>query len=139
MISNTHSMRRPGRRPDERATLGLTTLAAAVDELAAQDLNRLPDAVGAERVLELQRLLGRLEGHWLQELATADVRGAAGAELGEQAASTASWLRGRLRMGAGAAAQRCSHRPGPVPRSADGHRPSGVQRRDLGGACPGPG
>src|SRR5918992_6093146 len=104
MISNTHSMRQPGRRPDERATLGLTTLAAAVDELAAQDLNRLPDAVVAERVLELQRLLGRLEGHWLQELATADARGAAGAELGEQAASTASWLRGRLRMGAGAAA-----------------------------------
>jgi Domain of unknown function (DUF222) len=45
----------------------------------------------------------RLEGHWLAELATVDGRGAAGAEDGVQAGSTASWLRRRLRMGAGAA------------------------------------
>jgi hypothetical protein len=88
-----------GRAPD-----ALAALAAAVEELAAQDLNRLPDAVLAEQVLELRRLLDRQEGHWLRQLATVDGRGAAGAEAGAEAGSTASWLRRRLRLGAGAAA-----------------------------------
>jgi hypothetical protein len=83
---------------------GLAALAAEVQALAAQDLDSLPDAARAERVLELRRLPDRLEGHWLQELAAVDARGAAGAEAGVQAASTAGWLRGRLRLGAGAAA-----------------------------------
>jgi hypothetical protein len=83
---------------------GLAALAAAVDRLAAQDLAGLPDAVRAGRVLELRRLLDRLEGHWLRELAAVDARGAAGAEQGTQVASTAAWLRGRLRLGAGVAA-----------------------------------
>src|SRR5918999_988766 len=104
MDSNTYSMRPPGRRSGEPAPPGLSTLAAAIDELAAQDLNRLPDAVVAERVLELRRLLDRLEGHWLNELAAVDGRGAAGAEEGQQPGSTAGWLRNRLRMGAGTAA-----------------------------------
>jgi Domain of unknown function (DUF222)/HNH endonuclease len=78
-------------------------LSAAVDELAAQDLDGLPDTVRAERVLQLRRLLDRLEGQWLRELAAVDARGAAGAEQGTQAPSTASWLRHRLRMGTGAA------------------------------------
>jgi Domain of unknown function (DUF222) len=85
---------------------GLTALAAAVDTLAAQNLDGLDgltDAVRAERVLVLRRLLDRLEGHWLQELAAVDARGAAGADQGLQAPSTAGWLRGRLRMGAAAA------------------------------------
>jgi hypothetical protein len=82
---------------------GLGALAAAVDELAAQDLEGLSDAVRAERVMVLRRLVDRLEGHWLSELATVDARGAAGADQGVQAPSTASWLRGRLHMGAGAA------------------------------------
>jgi hypothetical protein len=60
---------------------GLEDLAAVVDRLAAQDLD-LPDAVRAERVLELRRLLDRLEGHWLQELAGLDARGAVGGEAG---------------------------------------------------------
>src|SRR5829696_2501164 len=62
----------------------LAGLAAVVDELADQDLDRL-------------------EGQWLKELAGVDACGAAGADRGEQAPSTASWLRRRLRMGAGAA------------------------------------
>src|SRR5918999_2702248 len=103
MDSNTYSMRPPGRRSGEPAPPGLSTLAAAIDELAAQDLNRLPDAVVAERVLELRRLLDRLEGHWLNELAAGDGRGAAGAEQGQPAASPASWLRRRLRLGPAAA------------------------------------
>jgi hypothetical protein len=70
-----------------------------VEELAAEDLSRLPDGVAAARVLALRRLLDRLEGHWLRELAAVDGRGAAGADLGVQAASTAGWLRGRLRAG----------------------------------------
>jgi hypothetical protein len=118
MDSNTYSARHPGRHaargpagpsagqaagesagpPD-----GLAALTAVVDQLAAQDLNGLPDPVRAERVLGLRRLLDRLEGRWLGELAAVDARGAAGADQGLQAASTAGWLRARLRMGAGAA------------------------------------
>jgi hypothetical protein len=81
----------------------LAALAAAVDRLAAQDLDGLPDAVRAERVLGLRRLVDRLEGHWLKELAAVDAGGAAGAEADVQVGSTAGWLRARLRMGAGAA------------------------------------
>ena len=94
MDSNTHST-----GPSE----GLAALAATLEGLAAQDLTGLTDAARAERVLRLRRLLDRLEGHWLAELATLDACGAAGAEQGVQAGSTASWLRTRLRMGAGAA------------------------------------
>jgi hypothetical protein len=82
---------------------GLTALAAVVEDLAAQDLDGLSDAARAERVLGLRRLVDRLEGHWLNELANLDARGAAGAEHGVQVGSTAGWLRARLRMGAGAA------------------------------------
>jgi len=84
-------------------TEDLATLAAAVDGLAARDLDSLPDAVRAQRVLVLRRLLDRLEGLWLQELAGVDACGAAGADQGTQAPSTASWQRGRLRLGASAA------------------------------------
>src|SRR5215218_6674968 len=94
MDSNTHST-----GPSE----GLAALAATLEGLAAQDLTGLPDAVRAERVLRLRRLLDRLEGHWLAELAGVDARGAAGAEDDVQAGSTASWLHTRLRMGGGAA------------------------------------
>jgi hypothetical protein len=98
MDSNTHST-----GPADGLAAGLAALAAAVDDLAAQDLDGLADAVRAERVLGLRGLLDRLEGQWLKELAAVDGRGAAGAEQGVQAASTASWLRARLRMGPGAA------------------------------------
>jgi Domain of unknown function (DUF222)/HNH endonuclease len=94
MYSNTHSTGGPDR---------LASLAAAVDELAAQDLNRLTDAALAEQVLGMRRLLDRLEGHWLNELAAVDARGAAGAEAGQQTGSTAGWLRNRLRLGSSAA------------------------------------
>ena len=56
-------------------------------------------------MLVLRRLLDRLEGQWLRELAGVDGRGAAGAEADTQALSTTSWLRNQLRMGAGAARQ----------------------------------
>jgi Domain of unknown function (DUF222) len=91
MDSNTCSTGRP---------VGLTALATAVEELAAQDPDGLADAALAEQVLELRRLLDRLEGQWLRTLAVADGRGAAGADQGIQAPSTAGWLRARLRLGA---------------------------------------
>jgi hypothetical protein len=94
MDSNTHST--------EVATL--TALVAAIDGLAAQDLNRLTDAVLAEQVVVLPGLVDRLEGQWLQQLAVVDGRGAAGADQGQEVGSTAAWLRARLRLGAGAAA-----------------------------------
>ena len=99
MDSNTHSICHPAGSPD-----GLASLTAAVQELAAQELDLLPDAVLAEQVLGLRRLVGRLEGHWLQQLAAVESRGAAGAELGQQVGSTAGWLRTRLRLGASTAA-----------------------------------
>jgi hypothetical protein len=82
----------------------LAALATAVDGLAAQDLAGRSDAARAEGVLVLRRLLDRLEGIWLGEVAAVDARGAAGAEQGLRAVSTAGWLRSRLRMGATAAA-----------------------------------
>jgi Domain of unknown function (DUF222)/HNH endonuclease len=94
MDSNTHSTAVPA---------GLTRLADAVDELDTQPLDGLADSVLADRVKYLRWLAERLEGRWLGELAVVDSRGAAGAEDGIQAPSTASWLRTRCRMGAGAA------------------------------------
>ena len=81
----------------------LAGLAAVVDELAAHDLDRLSDMARAARVLGLRRLLDRLEGQWLKELAGVDARGAAGADQAQPVPSTAGWLRNRLRMGTGAA------------------------------------
>jgi hypothetical protein len=87
MESNTHSD-------------GLAALAAVVDQLAAQDRDGLADHVRAQRVLVLRRLLDRLEGHWLAELAEVDARGAAGADQDVRFGSTAGWLRTRLHAGA---------------------------------------
>jgi hypothetical protein len=95
MDSNMHSSGQPK---------GLDRLNAAVGELAGRDLNDLPDAALAEQVLQLHTLLERLHGHWLQGVAALDARGAAGAEHGLRAASTAGWLRSRLRLGATTAA-----------------------------------
>ena len=100
MDSNTHSTQPPSPAPDD-----LAALTVVLDRLAAQDLDRFPDAVLAERVLQLRRLLDRLDGHWLKELAAVDGRGAAGAEADQQIGSTAAWLRNRLRLGDGAASR----------------------------------
>ena len=86
MESNVHST---------RTAATLTALAAVVDELVDQDLDGLADGALAERVMALRGLMDRLEGHWLGALADLDARGAAGAEHGVQAGSTASWLRAR--------------------------------------------
>ena len=99
MDSNTHSTRESSQESDR-----LAELAVAVDALAGQNVDGLADAVRAERVLVLRRLVDRLEGHWLKELAGVDARGAAGAEQDQQLGSTAAWLRTQLRLGAGTAA-----------------------------------
>jgi hypothetical protein len=98
MDSNTHSTSHPAGTP-----AGFSALVAELQELAAQDPDRLADGARAERVMVLRRLADRLEGQWLAELAAVDARGAAGADQGVQVGSTAAWLRRRLRMGAGAA------------------------------------
>jgi Domain of unknown function (DUF222)/HNH endonuclease len=121
MDSNTHSTKPPTEQstgplvshgtgpaagPPEGLTgppEGLARLAAVVNGLAAEDPDGLTDAALAEEVLELRRMVDRLDGVWLRRLAALDARGAAGADQGVQAASTASWLRNRLRMGANAA------------------------------------
>src|SRR5918993_5772344 len=99
MDSNTHSTQPPGPPPGGPPPR-LASLTAAVEELAAQDLDRLDDAALANQVLELRRLLDRLEGQWLQQLAAVDGRGAAGAEADQQIGSTTAWLGNRLRLGA---------------------------------------
>ena len=67
--STASSPGRPGR---------LAALTAAMDGLAAQDLDGLTDAALAEQVLALRRLVDRLEGHWLNQLAGVDARGPPG-------------------------------------------------------------
>jgi hypothetical protein len=103
MDSNTYSNQppspRPAGHPDE-----LAELTVVLDRLAARDLDGLAESIRAERVLVLRRLVDRLEGQWLKELAGVDARGAAGADQGQEVGSTAAWLRTRLRLGAGAAA-----------------------------------
>jgi hypothetical protein len=94
MDSNTHSA---------GPASGLAALAAELTALAAHDPQPLTDTALVDQVLQLRQLMDRLEGHWLQRLAAADARGAAGAEAGTPAPSTASWLRNRLRLSAGAA------------------------------------
>ena len=111
MDPNTHSIRPYGGQPEVRWD-GLAALAEVVEGLAAQDLDGRSDVVRAERVLELRRLVDRLEGHWLKELADLDARGAAGADQDQQVGSTVAWLRNRLRLGAGTATS-LSVRPGP--------------------------
>jgi Domain of unknown function (DUF222) len=76
---------------------------AKLQALADQDLDTLSDAARANRLMTFRGLVDRLDGHWLAWLAAVDARGAAGAEDGVQAGSTAGWLRRRLRMSAGAA------------------------------------
>jgi Domain of unknown function (DUF222) len=76
----------------------------AVEGLAARDLDGLPRPGAGRAGLALRRLLDRLEGQWLRELAGVDGRGAAGADQGVPALSTASWLRTRLHRSASSAA-----------------------------------
>src|SRR6266545_2490349 len=87
------------------APVGLDWLEAAIQDLAGHDLDSLPDGVAAARVLALRRMVDRLEGHWLRELAEVDGRGAAGAEHGGLFLCTASWLRRQLRLSKAAAHQ----------------------------------
>jgi hypothetical protein len=98
MDPNTHSTD-PAGRPD-----GLATLAAAVDELAAQDLDGLADAARAERVLQLRRL-GGPPGRPLapRTRRRRRPRMAAGADQGIQAPPPPAGSRARRHLGAGAA------------------------------------
>jgi hypothetical protein len=85
---------------------GLDELAAAIDQLAALDPAAHSDAHLAAQVLALHRLVDQLDAACLRLLATVDARGAAGAERGVRAESTAGWLRGTLRMSPAAASRR---------------------------------
>jgi hypothetical protein len=85
---------------------GAGGLAAVVAELAAGDPDQLGDGLLAAQVVALRRLGDQLDAVWLRRLATLDGRGAAGAEAGTQAPSTAGWLRACLRMSPGSTGQR---------------------------------
>src|SRR5436190_1832661 len=110
MEANTSTKSEPGTSPGGAPTVsggspaaagglpagvpaGLERLAAAVAELAAADPAGLGQALQAEQLLGLRRLLDQLEACWLRLLAAVDASGAAGAEAGVQAQSTAGWLR----------------------------------------------
>src|SRR5829696_2207699 len=113
MDSNTHSTGSPElpelaegseERPELAGCSGrLVGLSVVLDELEAEDLDQLSDSALTEDTLALQRLADRLGGQWLRRLGAVDARGVAGADQGIPAPSTASWLRRRLRLGAGAA------------------------------------
>jgi hypothetical protein len=77
---------------------GLTKLAATLGRVIAQDLDLVGEAALADHARELRRLIDRLEDIWLQELAAVDRLGAAGADQGELAPSTADWLSARLHV-----------------------------------------
>src|SRR5215213_8341502 len=131
MDSNTHSDQPELAQPPVPSEplglagdrVGLAGLPAVVGELAAEDLDQLAESALAEELLALRRWLDGLEGQWLRRLAAVDVRGVAGADRGERAASTAGWLRNRLRLGAGAAPEAVRTARalfgGPLPRTAD--------------------
>jgi hypothetical protein len=97
MESNMHSIGTPD------GPTGLAALAAELARLSAQDLDRLGAAALADHARELRGLIDRLKGIWLQELAALDARGAAGADRGEVAPSTAEWLSARLGVDLGVA------------------------------------
>ena len=120
MDSNTSSPTADG--GPARVPAGLERLAAQIAELAAQDPTGLPDALACQWVLGLRRLVDQLEGCWLRLLAHVDGVGAAGAEQGVVAPSTAGWLHACTRMAAATAHQgvrtaRALHR-GPQPLGA---------------------
>lgn len=120
MDSNTSSPT-PGGSPGQ-VPVGLQHLAADIAELAACDPTGLPDALACEWVLTMRRLVDQLEGCWLRLLAHVDGVGAAGAEQGVVAPSTAGWLHARTRMASATAHQgvrtaRALHR-GPQPLAA---------------------
>jgi hypothetical protein len=102
MESNVYSAEET---PPAVAPVGLERLEAAIQDLTGHDLDSLPEGVAAARVLALRRMVDRLEGHWLHELAGVDGRGAGGAEYGGLVLSTASWLRRQLRLSKAAAHQ----------------------------------
>jgi uncharacterized protein DUF222 len=105
-----HPAGHPAGPPDD-----LAALVAAVDGLAAQDLTGLPDAVRAERVLVLRRLLDRLK-------ATGWPSWPPWTPVGRPAPKPA-WRRTRPPAGCGPGwgwapgrPPHDPHRPGPVPR-----------------------
>jgi hypothetical protein len=119
MDSNTSSPTQDG---TGQAPAGLERLATEIAELAARDPAGLPDVLACEWVLGLRRLVDQLEGCWLRLLAQVDGVGAAGAEQGVVAPSTAGWLHARTRMASATAHQgvrttRALHR-GPQPLQA---------------------
>jgi hypothetical protein len=97
MDSNMHSIGTPG------GPTGLAALEAAVDLVVAQDPHRLSDAARADHLRALEQRIDLVDDLWLQELAAVDRLGAAGADRGEVAPSTADWLRDRLGVDAATA------------------------------------
>src|SRR5918994_989435 len=94
MDSNTHSTPPAGRHPDGQPD-DLAALAAAADRLAAQDLNRLPDAVVAERVLRLRRPGGWTHpgcgGSWATCSSSPTPTAPIGTEHGAMPAAACGW------------------------------------------------
>ena len=104
MEPNTHSCGPGDEHPRAEAPdglgIGLEGLVAAVDALEAEDLDGMSDAERVNLARELRWLTDLLKIQWYRELALVDARGAAGAEQGIRAPSTASWLQARLGMDA---------------------------------------
>src|SRR5215207_2415943 len=78
MDSNTHSTQPPEGPVLPVVPEDLAGLAAVVDDLEAEDLDRLAATRRTERVQGLRWLVDRLEGQWLKELAGVDACGPPG-------------------------------------------------------------
>ena len=109
MNPNASSPREPATSPagtpagPDGLPAGLERLAAAIAGLAADDLDQLGGTLLAAQVPAMRQLVDQLEADWLRRLATVDGLGAAGAEVGTCAPSTAGWLRATTRMSSAAA------------------------------------
>ncbi len=109
MNPNASSPREPATSPagtpagPDGLPAGLERLAAAIAGLAADDLDQLGGTLLAAQVPAMRQLVDQLEADWLRRLATVDGLGAAGAEVGACAPSTAGWLRATTRMSSAAA------------------------------------
>lgn len=81
----------------------MEALAAAIDELARKDLDRLDDQTLGAELTELVGLVNALEAQVARRLEVFDRRGGAGVD---GAASTAAWLRARCRLSPGVAREK---------------------------------
>src|SRR5712691_864370 len=82
---------------------GIEGLGAALEALAAEDLDAVPDPALADHLVVLRQLIDGVEAQWLRRLGVFDRRGGAAAA---GAVSTGGWVRSACRLSPGVARDR---------------------------------